>query len=105
MPDLTQHDAATEERLKAALWYSIGKTVDSVAVDSNTNASPQFIGGLTELVHLRITQAATDLEAFAKHAGRSTINTKDVLLLPRSNEALQEVLQQKADAVQKKTGR
>ena len=40
-----------------------------------------------------------DLEAFAKHAGRSTINTSDVLLLARRNEGLEDVLKQEAKAV------
>ena len=40
-----------------------------------------------------------DLEAFAKHAGRSTINTSDVLLLARKNEGLQDVLKQHAKEV------
>lgn len=40
-----------------------------------------------------------DLEAFAKHAGRSTINTSDVLLLARKNEGLEDVLKQEAKAV------
>ena len=42
--------------LKSALWYAIGRTVDSEMLrlgssrDSDTNATPQFIGALTELV-------------------------------------------------------
>ena len=40
-----------------------------------------------------------DLEAFAKHAGRSTINTSDVLLLARRNEGLEDVLKQEAKTV------
>jgi hypothetical protein len=35
-----------EERLKAALWHSVGKIVDGVAIDQHINASPAFIGGL-----------------------------------------------------------
>ena len=40
-----------------------------------------------------------DLESFAKHAGRSTINTSDVLLLARRNEGLEEVLKKEAKEV------
>lgn len=105
MPDLTQHTAANEERLKAALWHLIGKTVDAVAVEDNVNATPQFIGSLTELVHAKITTAATDLEAFAKHADRSTINSKDILLLARNNEGLEDILTEKADTVRQKDKR
>ncbi|EME49903.1 hypothetical protein DOTSEDRAFT_122374 [Dothistroma septosporum NZE10] len=101
MPELTQHNNANEEKLKAALWYSIGKAVDNVALDTNINVTPQFIAGLTELVHAKIATAATDMEAFAKHAGRTTIHSKDVILLARSNEALQQVLEEKAETVRK----
>lgn len=91
--------ATAEEKLKAALWYSIGKTLDSIAVDQDINASPHFIGGLSEMVWGQIDNVARDLEAFAKHAGRTTITSKDVLLLGRRNEGLDEILQAKAKAV------
>ena len=39
----------TAQRLKAALWYSIGQMVDDESIRSNTNATPQYIGALTEL--------------------------------------------------------
>lgn len=38
--------------------------------------------------------AAVDLESFAKHAGRSTIKTDDVMLLARRNEGLAELLKE-----------
>ena len=98
-----QPDTATaEEKLKAALWYSIGQTLDSIAVAQDINASPHFIGGLSEMVWSQIDNVALDLESFAKHAGRTTINTKDVLLLGRRNEGLDEILQAKAKAVKDK---
>jgi hypothetical protein len=43
-----------------------------------------------------IENVSHDLESFAKHAGRSTINTSDVLLLARRNEGLEDVLKQEA---------
>lgn len=45
---------------------------------------------------------ATDLESFAKHAGRSTIKTDDVLLLARRNEGLESILKQKVDEIRLK---
>jgi centromere protein S len=35
-----------------------------------------------------------DLESFAKHAGRSTVTTDDVLLITRRNDALQEIVKE-----------
>lgn len=97
MPDSTG-PATHDERLKAALWHAVGRIVDTVAVDSSINASPTFIGGLTEMLAAKISTAATDIEAFAKHAGRSTVSSKDVVLLARHNDGLQEVLREKAEA-------
>ena len=42
------------QRFKAALWYNIGKMVDSETIQDGTNATPQFIGALTEMVWTQI---------------------------------------------------
>jgi hypothetical protein len=39
-----------EQRLKAALWYAVGQMVDEECLKRNRNATPQFIGALTEMV-------------------------------------------------------
>ena len=49
MAGLEADDQNKEERLKAALWYAMGKTIDSVAVAQDINATPHFIGGLSEM--------------------------------------------------------
>jgi centromere protein S len=112
-------DAEKQERLKAALWYSVGQTIDSVSLAKDINATPHYIGALSEMLWGQIgttlpsarciprntdlshpiENVSHDLEAFAKHAGRSTINTSDVLLLARKNEGLQDVLKQQAKEV------
>ena len=62
-------DAAStrDERLKSALWYSLGQFVDEETLRLNTNATPQFIGALTEMVWEQIESVAEDLEAFARY--------------------------------------
>ena len=102
MPGLQADDESKDEKLKAALWYAIGQTVDSIALSQNLNATPHFIGSLSEMVWSQIDNAAHDMEAFAKHAGRSTINSKDVVLLGRRNDGLAEVLQNRAKDVKEK---
>ncbi|KAJ5559126.1 hypothetical protein N7535_009010 [Penicillium sp. DV-2018c] len=96
-------EASLEERLKSALWLSIGKIVDEETIKLGVNATPQFIGALTEMVWAQIETVSQDLESFAnesrtnrmsdfRHAGRSTVNLSDVMLLARRNEGLDEIL-------------
>ncbi|KAG9231878.1 kinetochore component CENP-S-domain-containing protein [Amylocarpus encephaloides] len=80
------------ERLKASLWFSIGKIVDEETLRLNTSATPQFIGALTEMVWAQIENVAKDLESFSRHAGRTTVTTDDVLLITRRNEALHGII-------------
>ena len=80
------------QRLKSALWYHIGKLVDAETLRHNINATPQFIGALTELVWAQIESAAVDLESFARHAGRGIVVVEDVLLLARRNADLEDLL-------------
>ncbi|MCJ1278084.1 hypothetical protein MMC21_005898 [Puttea exsequens] len=96
-------DQALHERLKAALWFSIGKIVDEETLKLGINATPQFIGALTEMVWAQIESTSADLESFAKHAGRSTISTEDVMLLSRRNDSLESFL--KAYLDKQKTGK
>ncbi|KAJ4522939.1 MHF histone-fold complex component [Exophiala dermatitidis] len=85
---------ALQKKLRSALWFQIGKIVDEESINLGVNATPQFIGSLMELVWAQIGNAAIDLEAFAKHAGRSKIKTDDVMLLTRRNEGLEQILKQ-----------
>ncbi|KAL1976109.1 hypothetical protein VTN31DRAFT_2391 [Thermomyces dupontii] len=93
----TEEAQALEERLKSALWLAIGKIVDEETLELGVNATPQFIGALTEMVWAQIETVSQDLESFARHAGRSTINVSDVMLLARRNEGLQSILQAYVD--------
>ncbi|KAF2262379.1 hypothetical protein CC78DRAFT_534870 [Lojkania enalia] len=94
--------ADKEERLKSALWYAIGQYVDDECLHKNLNATPQFIGALTELVYTQIANTSRDLETFANHAGRKVINTDDVMLLSRRNEGLETVMKQYLDQMRAK---
>jgi len=92
------------KRLKSALWLSLGRLIDAHSLLHGTNATPQFIGSLTELVYAQIQSASRDLESFAKHAGRSTVTTDDVLLLARRNDGLQTLLRQHVDELRAADG-
>lgn len=91
--------------------------VDDESLRRNMNATPQFIGALTELVWTQIgtpfslsldnrcfytdlwasENVAIDLETFSQHAGRTTVTTDDVLLLARRNSDLQSVIKDCVD--------
>lgn len=43
-----------QKRLKSALWYAIGQIVDEESLKRSRNATPQFIGALTEMVWAQI---------------------------------------------------
>ncbi|KJK92524.1 hypothetical protein H633G_03566 [Metarhizium anisopliae BRIP 53284] len=107
-------DNDDRERLKSALWFAVGQIVDEECLRRNRNATPQFIGALTEMVwtqigkknnplastltssekHLtrRAENVAIDLESFANHASRPNVTTEDVLLLARKNPDLQQIM-------------
>ncbi|KAK3325526.1 kinetochore component CENP-S-domain-containing protein [Apodospora peruviana] len=105
MSDAPEGDA--RERLKAALWFAIGKMVDEESLRRNRNATPQFIGALTEMVWSQIENVAIDLESFSQHAGRTTVTTDDVLLLARRNSDLYGMIKDFVDrqnAAKAKTG-
>ncbi|KKY30121.1 putative apoptosis-inducing taf9-like domain 1 family [Diaporthe ampelina] len=128
MADQPEEDV--RERLKAALWFAVGKMVDEQSLRRNRNATPQFIGALTEMVWTQIgglsyvampprqprmltnraENVAIDLESFSRHAGRTSITTDDVLLLARRNADLNGIIkdfvdEQKAAKVSKGKGK
>ncbi|EHK50637.1 uncharacterized protein TrAtP1_011165 [Trichoderma atroviride] len=97
MADTTpEHD---RERLKSALWYAIGQIVDEESLKRDRNATPQFIGALTEMVWNQIENVAVDLETFCNHAGRTTVTTDDVLLLARKNPELHHIMKEYVDGL------
>ncbi|KAI1004044.1 hypothetical protein K3495_g4167 [Podosphaera aphanis] len=95
---MSDTDSDLHERLKASLWHKIGSLVASETLQlsevhhTTISATPQFIGALTEMVWAQIENVAVDVEAFAHHAGRSTVSTEDVLLMARRNQALEGLL-------------
>ena len=91
---MAEIDPALAEKLKSTLWFQIGKIVDEETINLGVHATPQYIGSLADLVWAQIGNTATDLESFAKHAGRSTVKTQDVLLLGRRNEGLEGILKE-----------
>ncbi|GAA5916876.1 CENP-S family protein [Sporobolomyces salmoneus] len=115
----TAKQAQTEElakqSLKAAVWYTVTKIcqeegtlshhcspapqagaeplcLTSTELNLPFAASEHFVASLSELVFQQALSMGKDLESFAKHAGRTTVNVDDVKLLARRNEPLYDQL-------------
>lgn len=55
MPEATDSsDSQINNRLKSTLWYHTGQLVDEETINLGVNATPQYIGSLTELVWAQI---------------------------------------------------
>ncbi|PBP24870.1 apoptosis-inducing TAF9-like domain 1 family protein [Diplocarpon rosae] len=94
----SQPEDPIREKLKASLWFSIGKLIDEECRRLNATATPQFVGAMTEMVWAQIETVSTDLESFSRHASRTTITTDDVLLITRRNDALHGIMRDFVDA-------
>lgn len=67
------------QRLKSALWFSIGKIVDEETLKLGVNATPQFIGALTEMVWAQIGRPVLSLTATTRaHADMISSMTENV---------------------------
>ncbi|KAK9383903.1 kinetochore component CENP-S-domain-containing protein [Kockiozyma suomiensis] len=93
MPSTTM-DPELRDRMKSAVWYTVGKIVDEACATLGVDATPQYITALTELVYAQAVTLSSDVESFAWHAKRKTVNTDDVLMLCRRNEGLKDVLEE-----------
>ncbi|XP_070466965.1 centromere protein S isoform X1 [Equus przewalskii] len=89
------------QRLKAAVHYTVGCLCEEVALDKETQFSKQAIAAISEVTFRQCENFAKDLEMFARHAKRSTINTEDVKLLARRSNSLhmQEVAEIKKNSL------
>ncbi|GAA5926414.1 hypothetical protein JCM3775_001009 [Rhodotorula graminis] len=85
-------EALSKQSLKAAVWYTVTKIAQEEELSLPFAASEHFVASLAEVVFQQALTLGKDLERFAKHAGRLTINADDVKLAARRNEPLYELL-------------
>ncbi|CAN2388078.1 resolution of meiotic recombination intermediates [Pristimantis euphronides] len=74
--------------MKAAFHYTVGNLCQDIADDKQVTFSKQAIGAISETAFRQCETFAKDLEMFARHAKRSTINIDDVKLLSRRSRSL-----------------
>ena len=82
----------TSARLKAAVYLYVAAMVEQ-ELDSTVATTPTFIASLVELVYNQLLVVGEDLELFAHHAGRVTINPSDVYMVTRKNPSLTSMLE------------
>ncbi|XP_063173442.1 centromere protein S [Candoia aspera] len=85
------------QRLKAAFHYTVACLCKEVAEDKDICFSRQTIAAISEITFRQCEMFAQDLEMFAKHGKRSTINVEDVKLLARRSNSLLKYITQKSD--------
>ncbi|XP_046464345.1 centromere protein S-like [Daphnia pulex] len=82
-----------EERLKASLHFTVGKMCEEQEARTHISFDKHVIATINEIVWQKIKLVTQDLEAFAKHGKRTTINGDDVKLLVRRNEDLKAIVE------------
>ncbi|XP_007420149.1 centromere protein S [Python bivittatus] len=85
------------QRLKAAFHYTAARLCEEVAEDKGICFSRQAIAAVSEITFRQCEIFARDLEMFAKHGKRSTVNVEDVKLLARRSNSLLKHITQKSD--------
>ncbi|XP_060252481.1 centromere protein S isoform X1 [Ovis aries] len=83
-----QQSFSYRQRLKAAVHYTVGCLCEEVSSDKDMQFSKQTIAAISEVTFGQCENFAKDLEMFARHAKRSTVNTEDVKLLARRSHSL-----------------
>ncbi|KAG6440618.1 hypothetical protein O3G_MSEX001390 [Manduca sexta] len=76
------------QRTRAALYRDVKSICTETCHFLGLDVTKPAMEIVAELVYKKISVYGTDLEAFAKHAKRSTINDQDVKLLARRNPSL-----------------
>ncbi|KAM7005706.1 centromere protein S [Tautogolabrus adspersus] len=87
----------SQQRLKAAVHFTVGRLCQKSGEDHRREFSRQVIAAMAETAFRQSDIFAKDLEAFSRHAKRSTVSTEDVKLLARRSTALSIYIQNKSE--------
>ncbi|KAJ3644084.1 hypothetical protein Zmor_026757 [Zophobas morio] len=93
-----------ERKLKHSVYSTARKMSREVGTNLNMEFEPDVLDLIAELTWKKLTLYASDLEAFQKHAKRSTVTSDDVKLLVRRNESLKELMESKLQSIQDNKG-
>ncbi|MGH0121714.1 UNVERIFIED_CONTAM: hypothetical protein FKN15_000186 [Acipenser sinensis] len=92
-----QRNFTQTQRLKAAVHYATGLFCQEVAEHKEVEFSKQTIAAIAETTFRQCEIFARDLEAFARHAKRTTVNGEDVKLTARRSNALFSFITQRSE--------
>ncbi|XP_034974224.2 centromere protein S isoform X1 [Zootoca vivipara] len=87
------------KRLKAACHYTVAGLCEEVSQDKEIQFSKQTIAAISEIAFRQCEYFAKDLEMFARHAKRSTVNLEDVKLLARRSKSLLKYITEKSEEI------
>lgn len=87
----------TRQRLKAAVHFAVGRMCQRAGEEHRRELSRQVIAAIAETTFRQCDIFAKDLEAFARHAKRSTVSSDDVKLIARRSTALSIYIQNKSE--------
>ncbi|XP_062889431.1 centromere protein S [Mobula hypostoma] len=93
----TEQGTAYSQRLRAAVHYTVGCLCEETGENKEVEFSKQTIAAISETTFRQCENFAKDLERFAKHGKRTTINTDDVKLLARRSKALENFITEKCN--------
>uniref|UniRef100_A0A674PBU8 Centromere protein S n=1 Tax=Takifugu rubripes TaxID=31033 RepID=A0A674PBU8_TAKRU len=85
------------QRLKAAVHYTVSRICQKLGEDYRREFSRQVMAAITETAVRQCDIFSKDLEAFARHAKRSTVSPEDVKLVARRSTALSNYIQSKIE--------
>nr|CAH7741638.1 unnamed protein product [Callosobruchus chinensis] len=83
------------QKTKHSIYNSARKLAKEVAADLKVEFHQDVLDIIAELVYKKLVLYGGDLDAFQKHAKRSTITADDVKLLVRRSESLKAVVETK----------
>ncbi|KAL0978723.1 hypothetical protein UPYG_G00174330 [Umbra pygmaea] len=99
MSTTTDEEERQLQRLKAAIHHTVGRLCQSLGENHQMEFSRPVIAAITETTFRQCDVFAKDLEAFARHAKRSTVSMEDVKLAARRSTALYNFIQSKSEEI------
>ncbi|GJQ86896.1 hypothetical protein Trydic_g19558 [Trypoxylus dichotomus] len=89
----------TEKKLKSGIYLDVKEICKDVGKEFQVEFDQTASDLIAEMVWKKILLYGADLEAFSKHAERSTITVDDVKLLCRRNTSLREFIEKESHPV------